>query len=115
MARPPPGKTRSTLSKPSKSRVAANTTRRRSKSRSQSPDPVPARAKRRSVAYVELPGTRNTKRRRESESEAARVSPVKRLKLDGPASPLPPSPFDHDDGGVKKKRVSPSIASQELL
>jgi hypothetical protein len=37
------------------------------------------------------------------------ISPVKKMKLGGPPSPLPASPFDDDDGGVGEafpKKVS---------
>ncbi|CAE6468958.1 unnamed protein product [Rhizoctonia solani] len=82
--------------------------------RSRSPAPLPkasATSRRESAFCIELPVPRRTKRRRDSDPKEDPMSPVKKMKLGGPPSPLPASPFDDDDGGVgemfPKKRFGP--------
>ncbi|CCO29079.1 hypothetical protein BN14_03081 [Rhizoctonia solani AG-1 IB] len=82
--------------------------------RSRSPAPLPktsATSRRKSSFCIELPAPRRNKRRRDSDVKELPISPVKKMKLGGPPSPLPASPFDDDDGGVgeafPKKRFGP--------
>lgn len=68
--------------------------------------------KQKSGFVIQIPARTGTKRPRESDVAPVPISPVKRLRLDGPASPLPASPFDNDDRGTAgKKRVSCCIVS----
>ncbi|KAG8703719.1 hypothetical protein FRC08_002669, partial [Ceratobasidium sp. 394] len=100
----------STIKKPKSQLPTARSSPPVSEARSNSSAPTrtSAPSKHSSRFVVEVPTRTTTKRPRESEVAAAPLSPVKRLRLDGPASPLPASPFDDDDGGTKgKKRAGP--------
>ncbi|KAG9121644.1 hypothetical protein FRC07_002329 [Ceratobasidium sp. 392] len=79
------------------------------RSNSSAPTRTSALGKRTSKFVVEIPSRTGNKRPRESEVGAAPLSPVKRLRLNGPASPLPASPFDDDDGGTTRKKVAGPI------
>ncbi|CAE6471966.1 unnamed protein product [Rhizoctonia solani] len=103
-----PSKYRSVSGKSTASRATAAST----STRSRSPMPRPKTTSRRAPSfYIEIPATLRTKRRRDSDTKPEPMSPVKRMKLGGPASPLPASPFDNDDGEVgtmfPKKRSGP--------
>ncbi|CAE6437595.1 unnamed protein product [Rhizoctonia solani] len=94
--------------------MAPRVTEASTSARSRSPPPLPQNtttSRRQSAFYIELPAPRRAKRLRESDPKPEPMSPVKRMKLGGPASPLPASPFDNDDGGVgamfPKKRNGP--------
>ncbi|KAG8762453.1 hypothetical protein FRC11_009304 [Ceratobasidium sp. 423] len=104
-----PSKSRSVSGRSTTSRVTEAST----STRSRSPAPLPKKttpSRRQPAFYIELP-PRGSKRRRESDPKPEPMSPIKRMKLGGPASPLPASPFDNDDGGVgpmfPKKRTGP--------
>ncbi|CAE6495641.1 unnamed protein product [Rhizoctonia solani] len=103
-----PSKYRSVSGKSTTSRATAASTSNRSRS------PMPrskATSRRVPSFYIEVPAPPRTKRRRDSDTKPEPLSPVKRMKLGGPASPLPASPFDNDDGEVgamfPKKRSGP--------
>ncbi|CAE7229742.1 unnamed protein product [Rhizoctonia solani] len=105
-----PSKSRSVSGRSTGSRATEASTSTRSRS------PVPrlkttTTSRRKSSFYIDLPPPRLIKRRRDSDIKEEPMSPVKRMKLGGPASPLPASPFDNDDGGVgatfPKKRSGP--------
>ncbi|CAE6516196.1 unnamed protein product [Rhizoctonia solani] len=106
---------RSSKSRPESGKsMASRATEASSSTRSRSPLPLrkaTTTSRRASAFYIELPAPRRTKRRRESDIKPEPMSPVKRMKLGGPASPLPASPFDNDDGEVgatfPKKRSGP--------
>ncbi|KDN43243.1 hypothetical protein RSAG8_06210, partial [Rhizoctonia solani AG-8 WAC10335] len=94
---------RSSKSRPESGKsMASRATEASSSTRSRSPLPLrkTTTSRRASAFYIELPVPRRTKRRRESDTKPEPMSPVKRMKLGGPASPLPASPFDNDDGEV---------------
>ncbi|CUA77128.1 Nascent polypeptide-associated complex subunit alpha, muscle-specific form [Rhizoctonia solani] len=103
-------KSRPVFGRATTSRATEGSTSTRSRS------PVPPRkptttSRRPPSFYIEIPAPQRTKRRRESDIKPEPVSPIKRMKLGGPASPLPGSPFDDDDGEVgamfPKKRSAP--------
>ncbi|KAG9074882.1 hypothetical protein FRC06_010407, partial [Ceratobasidium sp. 370] len=110
-SRAPAAKSTATTSAKPKSRLAAarpSPPVSEAHSNSSAHTRTSAPSKRSSKFVVELPARTGTKRPRESEVATAPLSPVKRLRLNGPASPLPASPFDDDDGGTTgKKRAGP--------
>ncbi|KAJ1306539.1 hypothetical protein OPQ81_007540 [Rhizoctonia solani] len=116
-APPQPSKSRSVSSSKS---VASRTTETSTSTRSRSPAPLPkpatTKSRRQSSFYIEIPAPRRTKRRRDSDTKPEPISPVKRMRLGGPASPLPASPFDDDDGVgamFPKKRSGPVTYSRK--
>ncbi|QRV88600.1 hypothetical protein RhiJN_16618 [Ceratobasidium sp. AG-Ba] len=109
-SRPPIAKAGSTLKQTKNKRTSASASSPVSEARSISSVNTAASkpAKQKSRFVIQLPARTGTKRPREPDATSSVMSPVKRLRLNGPASPLPASPFDNDDGGIEgKKRAGP--------